>query len=124
MTYRSRNGRIAFVFAMALASTAAGALLMPNEARADDCLLDSNNDGVATATTDTDGGANSSGNDTRLACGIGAVASGTDAMAIGWTANASGTFATAIGWAATSSGSNAVALGDSATASGTSSLAV
>ena len=39
MTYRTyTNSRIAFVVAIALASTAGGALLFPEQARADDCL--------------------------------------------------------------------------------------
>lgn len=43
--------------------------LVSNPARADDCILDSNDNGAADL-TDTDGGATSSGADNRLACGV------------------------------------------------------
>ena len=109
------NRRVAFIVGLALASTVGG-LLQPGEARADDCLLDSNNDGVATATTDTDGGANSAGDDQRLACGVGASATGTYSMAIGQFATASAGDSTAIGWGTDATGTNAVALGDLAQA--------
>ena len=125
MTYRSRsNRRIAFIAAIALASTAGSALLLPNQARADDCLLDTNNDGDADATTDTDGGANSSGEDSRLACGVSATASGQYGTAIGNYATASATDSTALGWASQATGINSTALGELANASGPHSTAV
>ena len=65
--------------AIALVSTSLGSLLLPQQARADDCLLDTNNDGDADL-TDTDRGANSGGAANRLACGMGALASGALSM--------------------------------------------
>ena len=60
---------------------AAGIAMAPaSQARADDCLLDTNNDGVADA-GDTDGGAISVGTDT-LACGVAAVAGAAGSTAI------------------------------------------
>ena len=44
--------------------------------QADECLLDRDNDGVVDAGMDNDGGADSSGSDARVACGVGAQATG------------------------------------------------
>lgn len=57
--------------AMLLAGAALAAWPM-QDARADDCLLDTNNDGDADANVDTDLGADSAGADARVACGSGA----------------------------------------------------
>ncbi len=57
---------------LALATTFSPLMIQP--AYADDCLLDTNNDGNADTNVDTDLGANSSGINARLACGSGASA--------------------------------------------------
>ena len=64
-------------------------------ASAAECLLDTNDDGTASA-ADTDGGAVSSGNNT-LACGVNARATGLLSVAIGFDAEASRFGAVAIG---------------------------
>ena len=72
----------------AAALALAVAMLAAAPAQAEDCLLDTNNDGVATAGTDTDGGADSQAADTRLACGIGATATGINGTALGTSSSA------------------------------------
>jgi len=89
---------------------------MSSTAYADDCLLDTNNDGDVDL-TDTDGGANSGGNDFRLACGNNAVATGNSATAVGATAEATQQDSTGIGRFARGHGVRAVALGSTALAS-------
>lgn len=54
----------------------------PTPARADECLLDTDNDGFATDAVDTDGGATSD-TDGSLACGVNAAATGIGSTAIG-----------------------------------------
>ena len=54
---------------LALAGVALGAVMAASPARADDCLLDTNNDGSATAGVDTDLYADSGNADFSLACG-------------------------------------------------------
>ena len=92
--------------------TLAWGVLGAEAARADDCLLDRDNDGVVDAGTDNDGGADSANGDTRLACGVGA-----SALSIG---------GTALGYQATvaSGADNAVAIGFLANAEGDSSIAM
>ena len=84
-------------------------ILPATPVKADECLLDINENGVADE-ADTTGGADSEGVDERLACGVGANAVGPGSTAIGFEANASG-----------ANGGN-VALGNRADASGTSGL--
>src|SRR6185436_20935962 len=79
-------GSGAAVLALVLGAPTLGVLIAAQPAQADDCLLDTNDNGTATATTDTDGGAASSGIDTRLACGVGATASGSSSTAVGGSA--------------------------------------
>ncbi len=81
---------------------------------ADDCLLDTNNDG--NADTNTDLGANSGGNNFRLACGDLTVATGNNSTALGSRANATGDNATAVGQSADATATNAIAIGDNAQA--------
>ena len=57
-------GSTAAAIALAFGGSATTAILVtPEPAHADDCLLDTNNDGDADVTIDTDGGASSSGVD-------------------------------------------------------------
>lgn len=81
-------------------------------AHAEDCLLDSNDNGVADI-GDTDGGAVSGGDDTRLACGVGASVSlsGAGGTALGGQAAAAGIGATALGFQTRTDGDGAVAVG-------------
>src|SRR6185369_14758441 len=90
-------GSGAAVLALVLGVPTSTIFVAPQPAHADDCLLDTNNDGDADATIDTDGGADSAGVDARLACGVNATASGAGSAAIGGGATASGTSATAVG---------------------------
>jgi len=86
--------------ALVLAGTADPAL-------ATECLLDTNNDGVADA-ADTDGGATGTGTDS-LACGPAANAAGTSSVASGDSANAGSDYSVAIGgdYNGTGTGANA-----------------
>jgi hypothetical protein len=71
-TYRLRTALLA-----GAASLAALTMFAPGQqARADDCLMDRDNDGVVDAATDNDASANSSNDDTSLACGTNALATG------------------------------------------------
>ena len=123
--------------AAVLALTAALTLSTPQEARADTCLLDTNADGVATPAADTDGGA-ANDDDSNLACGVDAQATGgaatavgfrseataAGAIAIGAASNASSLVSTAIGVLADASGENAIAIGQIADASAVSAIAI
>ena len=64
-------------------------------ARADECLLDTNDNGVADG-ADTDGGADGSGTDS-LACGENAEATVDFALAVGIDSQAGGEFSTVVG---------------------------
>ena len=99
------------------ATAAAVLVLHPQDAQAEDCLLDRNNDGQVTVATtysngyvnsawspDNDAGSTSADNDEKVACGAGA--------------NASGHSSTAIGAWSYAPGGGAVVLGHSATATG------
>jgi hypothetical protein len=105
------------------------ALVPTGQARADDCLLDSNDNGVADSGTDTDGGATSGGDDTRLACGAFTIATGIGATAVGGSASVSNAYGTAVGYGASASGGGtatgqaAQAIGGYATANGAGSYA-
>ena len=74
---------------LALAGIALAAFLPAGSARADDCLLDTNNDGNADSNVDTDLAADSGGDDARLACGSGASAGSTGSVALGRNATTS-----------------------------------
>ena len=78
------------------ATAAAVLVLHPQDAQAEDCLLDRNNDGQVTVATtysngyvnsawspDNDAGSTSADNDEKVACGAGANASGHSSTAIG-----------------------------------------
>jgi autotransporter adhesin len=93
-------------------------------ARADDCLLDTNNDGNADADVDTDLGADSAGVDTRLACGFQASATGPSSIALGTGANAAGSGSIALGSAASASANNTTAIGTGASAIAPNSVAL
>ena len=101
-------------------------IAMPVEqARADDCLLDRDDDGnVDVGPTDNDAGANSNNVDARLACGTNAQATGSFGTAVGSESEASASEATAVGNDAVASASDATAIGSDALASGTDSTAV
>jgi hypothetical protein len=82
MTRSRKVPKIALLSGAALAALALSAL-PAEQARAEDCLLDRDNDGVVDAGTDNDGGADSGGLNSRLACGVNATASGANSTAIG-----------------------------------------
>src|SRR5690606_9463035 len=106
------------------ALAALGLALAPaRDARADDCLLDTSNDGFASG-GDTDGGANSDGDDTRLACGSNASASSPGATAVGADATASALVGSAIGYSASASGNYGTAVGYDTSAIGAGSTAL
>ena len=112
-TLKSRlaSGAASLVFAVALS-----AVLTPQTAFAENCLLDTNNDGDADSGVDTDGGASSGGVDARLACGVDAVASGASSTAVGSLTDATGGSSTALGNRAQAIGDRATAIGMSADA--------
>ncbi|MEL6485531.1 MAG: hypothetical protein AAFQ13_00105, partial [Pseudomonadota bacterium] len=89
----------ALMLSTALTLGVLASFAMPVEqARADDCLLDRDNDGnVDAGSTDNDGGADSNNNDTSIACGVGASATGTFSSAFGSNSNASGDRSVSIG---------------------------
>ncbi len=82
------------------------------------CLLDTNNDGNADTNVDTDGGADSNGLNTELACGGGANATGLDSTALGLNSDATADNATAMGAFADATAERSTALGYNADASG------
>jgi len=94
------------------------------QAYADDCLLDTNNDGNADSNVDTDGGADSGGVNNRLACGQGASATGSFSTAVGAISDASGDHSTALGRNAIAAGEDSTALGRNSSAAGSNSTAV
>ena len=86
----------------ALIASVATIAVTATPARATNCVLDTNQDGTATAGTDTVGGAQSGGsagvpNVSRLACGTSANANGSSGTAIGASSTATGGNATAAG---------------------------
>jgi hypothetical protein len=94
-------------------------LTLAGPAAADECLLDTNNNGVADA-ADTDGGAYSdrSGTDEAVACGKRANAGAPRAVAIGSGTRAMREGAVAIGSNSNSDALSGVAIGDGSNASG------
>ncbi len=113
-----------FITGAAMLALIAGlSLSMAPQAFADDCLLDTNDDGDVDL-TDTDGGADSSGFNTRLACGVGASAAGDESTVVGYFASAAGNNSTALGRSASAAGDNSTALGYDASAAGNPSTAV
>ena len=119
MTQFTQLNRVTAKFitsAGALALIAGVGLGTPMPAFADDCLLDTNNDGNADSNIDTDGLANSSGNDFRLACGHLASAAGGESTALGWSANAAGGSSIALGRSANAAGTESIAVGNFASA--------
>ncbi len=106
----------------ALALIAGLSLTMAPQAFADDCLLDTNNNGDVDL-TDTDGGADSGGIDFNLACGVGANAAGLS-TAVGHNASAVGERSMALGSSASAAGLNSIALGHDNSAGGSGSIAV
>ena len=87
----------------------------PEQADAAECLLDTNDDGVADP-ADTDNGATSTSED-ALACGENTEATGFESIAIGSDPNDDGTGASA-------TGAQAIAIGGDAQASGPGSIAI
>ena len=107
------------------ASLFALSILSVSPAKADDCLLDRDNDGVVDAATDNDGGANSNNDDSSTACGVGAnTGTAAFATAIGSNSNATADRTVAVGRLADATAADATALGHNADATGASSLAV
>jgi trimeric autotransporter adhesin len=108
--------------ALTLALSASAFIATP--AHADDCLLDTNNDGNADNNVDTDGGANSNGANDRLACGFGAAATGNNSVALGANSTARddstavGSFAAAQGVQSSAFGRQANAVAGGSTAIG------
>lgn len=100
--------RISFL----LATAALGFTLSMQSATAfaDDCLLDSNNNGVADG-LDDDRAADSGGSDFRLACGAQAIASGAFSSSLGASSAATNDEASAIGYLSLASGQYATAIG-------------
>ena len=98
------------VCSLALVTGLSPALVPP--AYGYDCLLDTNNDGDADSNIDTNGGADSNGHDSSLACG-GAYTDGENSTAIGSASSTSGTAATTIG-RESSAGNHSVTVGYSA----------
>ena len=88
--------------------------------QASDCVLDTNSDGMADGT----GGANSSSDSSRLACGTNSSAGALRAIAVGENASADGIQSTSVGQNAKASGNSSIALGVSANASGLVSVAI
>ena len=90
------------------AATAAGLTLLPaQEARADDCLLDTNNDGNADSNVDTDLGADSEWEITNVACGQNANVDGLNSVGVGAHSEATGGQSTAVGSFASARGTGA-----------------
>ncbi len=112
---RITTGTTGLMAAASFIAIAAGALA-PQQALAEECLLDTTDDGSATA-ADTDAGADGSGADS-LACGAGATASGAYSVALGAEAWATHTASTAIGAISSAEGNYAVAVGALSIASG------
>ena len=84
--------------------------MQPETVQADDCLLDTNNDGNADTNVDTDNNANSDNVDARLACGTNANATGAFGTAVGSESEATASEATALGNNAVASASDATGL--------------
>ncbi|MFW6027617.1 MAG: hypothetical protein ACOC91_02295 [bacterium] len=105
----------------AFALAAVFTLAPVEEARAVECLLDTENDGVASP-PDTDGGAAGTGADS-LACGPDTEASGDGSVAVGSDFDGDGAGATASGELSTAVGADAVATGGLSTAIGAASAA-
>ena len=113
-----------FITGVAMLALMAGAsLALSPQAFAEDCLLDSDDSGDANA-GDTDGGADSSGDNLRLACGVGASAAGINSTALGNGASAAGPDSTAMGREASAAGTRSIALGRNAVATETDSIAL
>ena len=107
-----------------LSGVALGVAALPTGgALAESCLLDTNNNGVADATVDTDGGAEGGTIDTRLACGVGATSGGAG-TSIGGSSSAGGDYSTAVGYFARANGTYATAIGSSANASNVDAIAI
>ncbi|MEP1605288.1 MAG: hypothetical protein ABJJ48_03145, partial [Marinomonas sp.] len=101
----------------------ASMLAAPQEAQADTCLLDTDNDGVVDALTDTDGGADDQADSESVACGNSAIADpentdGDGATALGDSAVARGPGTLAIGNSVVADGIGAVAVGGDADSAG------
>lgn len=127
---REINRRLSVALGGLLLGASVAALCAPGSAHAEECLLDTDHDGKASA-GDTDGGATSSDEKSSLACGENAKASSLRTVAIGQNSEAAYGDSTAVGWSAqatfagsTALGSEAFALADFATAIGRSSSVI
>ncbi len=99
--------------AISLLTLCLGAV-MTQSAYAEDCFLDIDDDNVG----DNTGGANSDGDDSRLACGDGASALDTNSTAVGSDSGAWGDDSVAVGTFSRAQGGNSTAIGRSAVAVG------
>ena len=99
------------------------AMLAPQAAFADDCLLDRNNNGDVDL-SDDDGGANSFNVNSRLACGVDATATGDFSTALGYNSEATMNNTTAVGAAAHATGLRSTAIGTASDATMEDSTAV
>ena len=117
-TDRNDRARLAAGAAVMLAAMNAAPAL------ARDCLLDTNNDGVATASTDTDGGAESANQPDRLACGPYTNAAASGAVSVGVSSSASGAYSMAAGYLAAAYQRDAIALGNQAEGSSQQAVAI
>ncbi len=121
-----------------VALTAVGGISMQTSSAlaGNECLLDTNNNGVADA-ADTDGGANSGADPRALACGTNAVAvgpsvavggnanaAGNQSVSVGVNSDALGASSTAVGSDAQAAGANSSAFGESSNASGVNSTSI
>ncbi len=120
MQFRS-DGRARLLTGLGIALAAS---LQVQGAQARDCLLDTNNDGVATASTDTDGGAESANQPDRLACGPYTSAGASGAVAVGVSANAGGAYSLAAGYLAAAYQRDGIAVGNQAQANARQAVAV
>jgi len=92
------------------------AFATPQQAHATECLLDTNDNGIADG-ADTDGGATGTGADS-LACGVNTDASAEGSVAVGGDPDNNGVGTTASGTSATALGGDALASGFGSTAVG------
>ena len=121
---RYKLNKLAGLAATASAAALAMGAFTATPVAAEECLLDSDQDGVPSA-GDSDGGAFSNPVFVNsLACGTGASASSPNATAVGGGAQASGANSTAVGRNALSSNANTVAVGTNSIASGSASTAL
>ena len=80
--YGNPTMRTRFLVAASFVSLSTALLVVPTAAQAQECLLDTDGNDTATDGVDTDGGAQSNGDSSNLACGAGAAVTGLGSTAI------------------------------------------